>query len=158
MPKVEFGAPGFWDDQERAQALGKEKKELDQIVGTLAEVLKNIPPIPHPSIDLSPGPLDDAAVAQMVKQGTWLCPTMSPYYDHNAPEGTPAGDRDRKRRRRGARDGLGQRRRRHRVSRHPIPTGELKLVNGPSLIRTWSRIFASGAGAAATTSAGATIT
>jgi imidazolonepropionase-like amidohydrolase len=41
--------------------------------------------------------LDDAAVAQMVKQGTWLCPTMSPYYDHNAPEGTPVGDRDRKR-------------------------------------------------------------
>ncbi|MDQ6891748.1 MAG: amidohydrolase family protein [Acidobacteriota bacterium] len=41
--------------------------------------------------------LDDAAVAQMVKQGTWLCPTMSPYYDHHAPEGTPAGDRDRKR-------------------------------------------------------------
>src|SRR6476619_3527462 len=32
--------------------------------------------------------LDDAAVAQMVKQGTWLCPTMTPYYDHNAPEGT----------------------------------------------------------------------
>jgi len=41
--------------------------------------------------------LDDAAVAQMVKQGTWLCPTMTPYYDHNAPVGTPAGDRDRKR-------------------------------------------------------------
>ena len=41
--------------------------------------------------------LDDAEVAQMVKQGTWLCPTMTPYYDHNAPEGTPAGQRDRKR-------------------------------------------------------------
>ena len=41
--------------------------------------------------------LDDAAIAQMVKQGTWLCPTMSVYYDHNAPEGTPAGQRDRKR-------------------------------------------------------------
>jgi len=41
--------------------------------------------------------LDDAAVAQMVKQGTWLCPTMSVYYDHNAPEGTPAGQKDRKR-------------------------------------------------------------
>jgi imidazolonepropionase-like amidohydrolase len=41
--------------------------------------------------------LDDAAVAQMVKQGTWLCPTMTPYYDHNAPAGTPAGNRDRKR-------------------------------------------------------------
>jgi imidazolonepropionase-like amidohydrolase len=41
--------------------------------------------------------LDDAAVAQMVRQGTWLCPTMSPYYDHHAPAGTPAGDRDRMR-------------------------------------------------------------
>ncbi|MCA1582686.1 MAG: amidohydrolase family protein [Acidobacteria bacterium] len=41
--------------------------------------------------------LDDAAIAQMVKQGTWLCPTMSVYYDHHAPEGTPAGQRDRKR-------------------------------------------------------------
>ncbi len=41
--------------------------------------------------------LDDAAIAQMVKQGTWLCPTMAVYYDHHAPEGTPAGQRDRKR-------------------------------------------------------------
>ncbi len=41
--------------------------------------------------------LDDAAIAQMVKQGTWLCPTMNVYYDHHAPEDTPAGRRDRKR-------------------------------------------------------------
>ena len=41
--------------------------------------------------------LTDANVAQMVKQGTWLVPTMSPYYDHWAPEGTPEGARDRKR-------------------------------------------------------------
>jgi imidazolonepropionase-like amidohydrolase len=41
--------------------------------------------------------LDDAAVAQMVRQGTWLCPTMTPYYFSWAPEGTPAGARDRKR-------------------------------------------------------------
>jgi imidazolonepropionase-like amidohydrolase len=41
--------------------------------------------------------LDDASVAQMAKQGVWLCPTMSPYYYENAPEGTPAGIRDRKR-------------------------------------------------------------
>ena len=41
--------------------------------------------------------LDDAAVAQMVKQGTWLCPTMSVYYDHWSPADTPAGKRDRKR-------------------------------------------------------------
>jgi imidazolonepropionase-like amidohydrolase len=41
--------------------------------------------------------LDDAAIAQMVKQGTWLCPTMSVYYDHWAPADTPEGKRDRKR-------------------------------------------------------------
>ncbi len=41
--------------------------------------------------------LDDGAIAQMVKQGTWLCPTMSVYYDHWAPADTPAGKRDRKR-------------------------------------------------------------
>jgi imidazolonepropionase-like amidohydrolase len=41
--------------------------------------------------------LDDAAVAQMVRQGTWLVPTISVYYDHHAPPDTPAGRRDRKR-------------------------------------------------------------
>ena len=41
--------------------------------------------------------LDDAAVAQMVKQGTWYCPTMTPYYDHWEPADTPAGKRDRAR-------------------------------------------------------------
>ncbi len=41
--------------------------------------------------------LDDAAIAQMVRQGTWLCPTMSVYYRDWAPAGTPAGERDRKR-------------------------------------------------------------
>src|SRR4051812_25564246 len=41
--------------------------------------------------------LDDAAIAQMVRQGTWLVPTLSVYYDHNAPPDTPAGRRDRKR-------------------------------------------------------------
>ena len=41
--------------------------------------------------------LDDAAVAQMVKQGTWLCPTMAAYYGYWAPENTPDGKRDRKR-------------------------------------------------------------
>ena len=39
--------------------------------------------------------LDDAAVAQMVKQGTWLCPTLSVYYREWAAENTPAGRRDR---------------------------------------------------------------
>ncbi len=41
--------------------------------------------------------LDDAAVAQMVRQGTWFCPTMSVYYKEWSPEGTPAGIRDRAR-------------------------------------------------------------
>ena len=41
--------------------------------------------------------LDDAAVAQMVKQGTWYCPTMSVYYNDQAPADTPVGKRDRKR-------------------------------------------------------------
>ena len=35
--------------------------------------------------------LTDEDVAQMVKQGTWLCPTMMPYYYEWAPENTPAG-------------------------------------------------------------------
>jgi imidazolonepropionase-like amidohydrolase len=41
--------------------------------------------------------LDAAAVAQMVAQGTWYCPTLSVYYDHDAPPDTPAGKRDLKR-------------------------------------------------------------
>ncbi len=41
--------------------------------------------------------LDDAAIAQMVKQGTWLVPTMGVYYDHWSAAGTPQGTLDRKR-------------------------------------------------------------
>ena len=41
--------------------------------------------------------LDDRAVAQMVRQGTWLVPTMSVYYGDWAPAGTPEGERDRQR-------------------------------------------------------------
>jgi imidazolonepropionase-like amidohydrolase len=41
--------------------------------------------------------LDDAAIAQMLKQGTWYCPTISPYYKDWAPADTPGGQRDRKR-------------------------------------------------------------
>lgn len=41
--------------------------------------------------------LDDAAVAQMVRQGTWYCPTLGVYYGDWAPEGTEAGRRDRAR-------------------------------------------------------------
>src|SRR5258708_4333027 len=35
--------------------------------------------------------LDDAAIAQMVKQGTYYCPTLAVYYTHNEPENTPEG-------------------------------------------------------------------
>jgi imidazolonepropionase-like amidohydrolase len=41
--------------------------------------------------------LDDAAIAQMLKQGTWYCPTLSVYYDDWAPADTADGQRDRKR-------------------------------------------------------------
>ncbi|MBV8049864.1 MAG: amidohydrolase family protein [Acidobacteriaceae bacterium] len=41
--------------------------------------------------------LDDAAIAQMLKQGTWYCPTISPYYKDWGPADTPNGQRDRKR-------------------------------------------------------------
>jgi imidazolonepropionase-like amidohydrolase len=39
--------------------------------------------------------LDDAAIAQMLKQGTWYVPTLSVYYLDWAPADTPAGQRDR---------------------------------------------------------------
>jgi imidazolonepropionase-like amidohydrolase len=41
--------------------------------------------------------IGDAQVAQMVKQGTWLVPTLSVYYYQWAPETTDEGRRDRKR-------------------------------------------------------------
>ncbi len=41
--------------------------------------------------------ITDAQVAQMVRQGTWYCPTLSPYYLDWAPADTPAGKRDRAR-------------------------------------------------------------
>jgi imidazolonepropionase-like amidohydrolase len=41
--------------------------------------------------------ITDAQIAQMVKQGTWYCPTLAPYYGDWAPENTPEGKRDRKR-------------------------------------------------------------
>jgi imidazolonepropionase-like amidohydrolase len=39
--------------------------------------------------------ITDAQIAQMLKQGTWYCPTLSVYYTDWAPEGTPGGQRDR---------------------------------------------------------------
>jgi len=41
--------------------------------------------------------LDDAAIAQMKRQATWYCPTMTVYYTDNAPPDTPEGKRDRAR-------------------------------------------------------------
>src|SRR5438045_7934276 len=41
--------------------------------------------------------LDDAAIAQMLRQGTWLVPTLYVYYTHNDPPDTPSGRRDRAR-------------------------------------------------------------
>jgi imidazolonepropionase-like amidohydrolase len=39
--------------------------------------------------------LDDDAIAQMLKQGTWYVPTLSVYYGDWAPADTPQGQRDR---------------------------------------------------------------
>lgn len=39
--------------------------------------------------------LDDSAIAQMLKQGTWYVPTLNVYYTDWAPEDTPDGKRDR---------------------------------------------------------------
>ncbi len=41
--------------------------------------------------------ISDAQIAQIVRQGTWYCPTLSPYYNDWAPADTPAGKRDRAR-------------------------------------------------------------
>lgn len=41
--------------------------------------------------------ISDAQIAQMQRQGTWYCPTLSPYYDDWADADTPAGKRDRAR-------------------------------------------------------------
>ncbi len=38
--------------------------------------------------------LDDASIAQMVKQGTWYVPTFAVYYYNHSPAGTPEGKRD----------------------------------------------------------------
>jgi len=39
--------------------------------------------------------LDDAAIAQMLKQGTWYVPTLSAYYYDWGPADSPSGQRDR---------------------------------------------------------------
>ncbi len=39
--------------------------------------------------------ISDAQIAQMLKQGTWYCPTIAVYYTDWAPADTPGGQRDR---------------------------------------------------------------
>src|SRR6266568_4521686 len=41
--------------------------------------------------------MTDAQIEQMKRQGTWYCPTLSPYYEDWAPADTPGGKRDRAR-------------------------------------------------------------
>jgi imidazolonepropionase-like amidohydrolase len=41
--------------------------------------------------------LDDAAISQMVKQGTWYVPTLEVYYEDQSDPDTPEGKRDRAR-------------------------------------------------------------
>ena len=41
--------------------------------------------------------LTDTQIAQMIRQGTWLCATLSVYYGDSAPADTPEGRRDRAR-------------------------------------------------------------
>src|SRR6266576_1030603 len=41
--------------------------------------------------------MTDAQIEQMKRQGTWYCPTLSPYYGDWAPADTPEGKRDRAR-------------------------------------------------------------
>jgi imidazolonepropionase-like amidohydrolase len=41
--------------------------------------------------------MTDAQIEQMHRQGTWYCPTLTPYYEDWAPVDTPAGKRDRAR-------------------------------------------------------------
>ncbi|MBS1851243.1 MAG: amidohydrolase family protein [Acidobacteria bacterium] len=41
--------------------------------------------------------ITDAQIAQMLKQGTWYCPTLAVYFTDWAPADTAAGQRDRKR-------------------------------------------------------------
>ena len=41
--------------------------------------------------------LTDAMIAQMIRQGTWFCPTLAVYYYDWAPADTPEGQRDRAR-------------------------------------------------------------
>ena len=65
--------------------------------------------------------ITDAQIAQMAKQGTWYCPTISPYYGDWAPADTPGGKRDR------ARAAI------HEVSFKKAVNAHLKIVFGTDI-------------------------
>ncbi len=65
--------------------------------------------------------ITDAQIAQMQRQGTWYCPTLSPYYNDWAPADTPAGKRDR------ARAAL------HEISFKKALRAHLKIVYGTDM-------------------------
>ncbi len=65
--------------------------------------------------------ISDAQIEQMSRQGTWYCPTLSPYYDDWAPENTLEGKRDR------ARAAL------HEVSFKKALKAHLKIVYGTDM-------------------------
>jgi imidazolonepropionase-like amidohydrolase len=65
--------------------------------------------------------ITDAQIAQMARQGTWYCPTISVYYGDWAPEDTPQGKRDR------ARASL------HEASFHRALKANLKIVYGTDM-------------------------
>ena len=65
--------------------------------------------------------ISDAQIEQMARQGTWYCPTLSPYYDDWSPENTMEGKRDR------ARAAL------HEVSFKKALKAHLKIVYGTDM-------------------------
>jgi len=65
--------------------------------------------------------ITDAQIAQMAKQGTWYCPTITPYYGDWAPADTPGGKRDR------ARAAT------HEISFKKAVTAHLKIVFGTDI-------------------------
>ena len=65
--------------------------------------------------------ITDAQIAQMAKQGTWYCPTITPYYGDWAAADTPGGKRDR------ARAAT------HEISFKKAVTAHLKIVFGTDI-------------------------
>ncbi|MET0346632.1 MAG: PCRF domain-containing protein, partial [Casimicrobiaceae bacterium] len=57
----ELEDPNVWNDPPRAQALGREKKELDQVVGTLTSLASGLTDA-RGLFDLARGEQDDATL------------------------------------------------------------------------------------------------